>query len=61
MTGPCDLEIVALSLDAHKCGVDDANLFSNTSLQIVGLPIIADYRGHVALLPVDKIVQMAHV
>ena len=61
MTGPCDLEIVALSLRAHKCGEDGANLCSNASLQIVGLAIFADYRGHVALLPIDKIVQVAHV
>ena len=61
MTGPCYSEIVALSLRAHKCGEDGANLCSNTSLQIVGLPIIADYRGHVTLLPIDKGVEVAHV
>jgi hypothetical protein len=27
----------------------------------VGLAIFADYRGDVALLPVDKIVEVAHV
>src|ERR1700692_626753 len=61
MTGPCDLEIVALSLRAHKCGEGGCDCISNTSLQIVGLAILADYRGHVALLPIDKIIEVAHV
>ena len=37
------------------------NLFYNTQLQIVGLEIFAYHCGHVALLPIDKIVEVAHV
>src|ERR1700722_8138242 len=61
MTGPCDLEIVALSLRAHKCGEGGCGFSSNTSLQIVGLAILADHRGYVALFPIDKVVEVAHV
>src|ERR1700688_608180 len=61
MTGPCAWEIVALSLRAHKCAEGGCDFFSNTSLQIVGLAILADHRGYVALLPIDKTVQVAHV
>ena len=61
MTGACAPEIVALSLRAHKCGEGGREFFSNTSLQIVGLAIFADYCGHVALLPIDEVVKVAHV
>ena len=45
----------------HKRG-ETLDFFSNTSLlQIVSLAILAHYRGHVALLPIDKVVQVAHV
>jgi hypothetical protein len=44
-----------------ECDNDGLEFFNNTSLQIVRLAIIAHHHGHVTLLRIDKVVQVAHI